>query len=77
MSEYIVKLLDSNSKVNTSFTKANGELLSNHSNKFLIHCDKNKLLEELWLSEYNAELTKNEIIFNRKQDMTMFLLRWS
>ena len=77
MNEYIIQLLDKNFKVNSAFAKANGELLSNHSNKFLNQKDKTKLLEELWLAEYKAVLTKNSIIFDRKQDMTMFLLRWS
>jgi hypothetical protein len=74
-----IRILDDNLKINSAFTKANYELLSRHYSKFYNKLleEKKQLLKELWILEYNAELQNDIILFNRKQDMTMFLLRWS
>lgn len=74
-----VSLLDANLRVNSSFIKANYELLENHQNKFIgkSTAEKKQLLKQLWLTDYKAEITDRELIFNRKKDLTMFLLRWS
>ena len=74
---YVIQLIDDRSKVNSAFTKANSELLSRHADSFVNKYNKNKLLTELWLTDYKAILTKDTIIFDREKDMTMFLLRWS
>ena len=77
MTKYLIPIVEDDSKINPAFTKANGNLLSYHADKFSECLNKKELLEELWLTEYKASITNNSIMFNRELDMTMFLLRWS
>jgi hypothetical protein len=74
-----VSLKDADSKINSAFTKANYELLENHQDKFVGKTleEKKQLLKDLWLADYKANITSTELVFDRKKDLTMFLLRWS
>jgi hypothetical protein len=77
MTLYSIPIVEEDYKINPAFTKANGNLLTCHADKFLDKIDKKEFLKELWLTEYKASITDKSIIFNRELDMTMFLLRWS
>lgn len=66
------------------FIRANSLILSKYAKEFLQidSEEKLKLLKHFWMVEYKAQLeivdqVPNKITFNRQQDMTLFLLKWS
>jgi hypothetical protein len=67
-------------KINATFVKANSYILTKYSDRFKDESIvKSKLLIECWDKEFKAELDLESLIvsFRQKQDMTMFLLKWS
>jgi hypothetical protein len=59
--------------------RANGALISKHLHLLdsLPDFKSRKLkLSELWLSDYQGQLTQDEIKFDNSRVMTMFLLQW-
>jgi hypothetical protein len=84
MEFFKISVVEETNKISSIFIKANDFIMAKHSDKFLQTSNnlKIKLLTELWNSEYHAILlfknqTPTDITFNRKTDMTMFLLKWS
>jgi hypothetical protein len=63
------------------FVKANDYVLTKYLDEFKKSQDdvKVNLLKECWQKEFNAQLNLDDlaIMFVRKKDMTLFLLRWS
>jgi uncharacterized Fe-S cluster-containing MiaB family protein len=63
------------------FVRANSHILTKHIDSFEQTQDASKinLLKKYWLEEYNAVLNIEQqvIIFSRKKDLTVFLLKWS
>ena len=69
------------SKINSIFVKANNHILTKYSDKFKNTSDdlKSKILKECWVDEFKADLDIDNlaILFQRKKDMTIFLLTWT
>lgn len=77
---FAIQLVDQQGAANSAFVRANGALLLKYVNEFNQATsvnDRMLLLKNHWLAEHNAILNESEIVFNRKTDMTMFLLTWS
>jgi len=70
-----------NLKINSTFVKANNHILTKYAHQFKDINEELKLktLKECWIAEFRAELDINDltILFQRKKDMTMFLLTWT
>jgi len=65
-------------QVSSIFTRANLDLYSKIPNRTIDLNDTKRLLAELWLQEYRAEIDKNWnfITFVDQQSLTMFLIKW-
>ena len=64
--------LVTNDNIHSAFLRANAALL----NKYQINNDQE--LVDAWKEEYNAEINFPEcIVFNNKNDLTMFLIKWN
>ena len=81
--DYTINIIDNNT-INPMFVKANSALIDKHQHEFknLSFEAKTKLLEELWIKTYNAELVRDlsawsKINFLDSRSMTIFQLRWS
>lgn len=81
--DYLINIINDNT-VNPMFIRANSALIDKHQEHFkgLSFDLKTKLLEELWVKTYNAELVResstwSKIKFLDSRTMTMFQLRWS
>jgi hypothetical protein len=71
-------------KISPAFIKANGFLIEKYKLEIEQAVCKNKKLEDLWLTEFNAALKFNdklkiydEIVFNDSESLTIFLLKWN
>ena len=71
-------------KISPAFIKANGFLIEKYKLEIEPAVCKNKKLEDLWLTEFNAALKFNdklkiydEIVFNDSESLTIFLLKWN
>ena len=73
--------LVNDSRITCMFVKANDYVLTKYLDEFKKSQDdvKVNLLKECWQKEFNAQLNLDDlaIMFVRKKDMTLFLLRWS
>lgn len=75
-----------NYEINPIFIKGCDLILEKHKDLFkeqLSNSEKNKLLSDLWVTEFNAKLVSGkipnipweEIIFSDQLDMTLFLIK--
>jgi hypothetical protein len=81
---YVIPI-QQNTKISSVFIRANADIIANNRDNLTVCSNdqlKKKMLETLWLTQYNARLTSSEhgrwthIQFNSKHDMTMFMLKW-
>lgn len=90
MEDYIIPICIDN-KINPIFVKANSFILEKYKNNFhsdLSASEKNTLLEQLWLEEFNISIEKRitasllesekwkELKFKDANNYSIFLLRW-
>jgi hypothetical protein len=77
--------IQQNAKISSVFIRANADIIANNRDNLTLCSNdqlKKKMLETLWLTQYNARLTPSDhstwthIQFKNKHDMTMFMLKW-
>jgi hypothetical protein len=71
-------------KISTAFIKANGFLIEKYKFEIEQADYKDKKLEDLWATEFDAVLkfnntlkVYNQLIFKDSESLTIFLLKWS
>ena len=77
-----IKIFENN-EINPVFVKANNFLYNKFKEDFDKSQDKNKLLFDLWKSNFKATLAQSqdnkfqEISFKNKSDLTLFLFKFN
>jgi hypothetical protein len=73
-----LEILKNNKEINLSFIKGCISIVKDHAQEFK-SCkndnERQELLKKLWLTVYKAEIESNNIIFNNKSDMIMFIIK--
>lgn len=78
----IIKIFENN-EINPIFVKANNFLYNKFKEDFDKSQDKNKVLSDLWTLTFKATLTQSqdnkfqEICFENKSDLTLFLFKFN